>query len=176
MSISLTEHDIRVITFNFHALHYDVLQPKLGLDSVYALIVPTGESIRPDLLEQLFQIGGFDPITSTPDSEQLTRIACDKVDLLMFGYQGLPDDFQAWMTLPDLSVGAVLSNMITVRLFEKGEGNGEYALSPAMLTTTVGPDMMLGLVRIDDECFAEITPTNFEALIAAAAWTLNISR
>lgn len=176
MSITLTEHDIRAITFNFHALHYDVLQPKLGLDSVFALIVSPGESIRPDRLEHLLQIGGYDPIASTPGSEPLTRIAGETVDLLMFGYSGNPDSLANLMTLPDLSLGVVLSNVITVKLIGREEGDGEYELSPAMLTTTVGLEMMLGLIRIDDETFAEITPSQFDEIMGIAAPNLNISR
>ncbi len=168
MSLTLTDHEIRAITFNFHALHYDCLQPKLGLDSVFAVIVPPGGSIRSDQLDELFRIGGFDPIASTPSSEPLTRMAGDTVDLLMFGFSGNPDQLAAWMSPPDLALGVVLSSMISVNLI-----GIETAKSQAMLTSTVSADSIFGLIRIDEESFAEITQEHYDAIYGLVAQNQN---
>jgi len=169
MSLTLTDHEIRGITFNFHSLHYDCLQPKLGLDRVFAVIVPPGGSIRSDQLEELLSLGGFDPIAGTPGSEPLTRMAGDTVDLLMFGFSGNPEDLAAWMPPPDLALGVVLSSMISVNLI-----GYETAKSQAMLTSTVSADSIFGLIRIDEESYAEITQEHYDAIYGLVAQDQNL--
>lgn len=174
MSLMLTDHEIREITFNFHALHYDCLQPKLGLDSVFAVIVPPGGQIGDDQLQNLFQIGGFDPIASTPSSEPLTRIAGVNIDLFMFGFSGNPADLVAWMSPPDLAIGVVLSNMISVNLVGEEHADVEQTGSQAMITSTITADSIFGIVRIDDESFAEISQDHYTALFGLATPIQNI--